>query len=73
MGTSCRKISIKLSTLLDKKPEAENSRGEVTLLIAINISTCSRERERAVRHRHTHKETGEKEKWTDRNIVEVPT
>lgn len=38
-GTSCRKISMKLITLLDKNPDAEKSSGEVTLLIAINIST----------------------------------
>lgn len=40
VGTSCRKISIKLITLLERKPEAEKSRGDVTLLMAIRTSTC---------------------------------
>lgn len=39
VGTSCRKISIKLITLQERKPEAEKSRGDVTLLMAINTST----------------------------------
>lgn len=39
VGTSCRNISIKLITLQERKPEAEKSRGDVTLLMAINTST----------------------------------
>lgn len=39
VGTSWRKISIKLITLLERKPEAEKRRGDVTLLMAISIST----------------------------------
>lgn len=39
VGTSWRKISIKLITLQDRKPEAEKSRGDVTLLMAISTST----------------------------------
>ena len=42
MGTSCRKISTKLRALQDRKPEAEKSRGDVTLLIAISASTWRR-------------------------------
>lgn len=39
VGTSCRKISIKLITLQERKPEAEKSKGDVTLLMAISTST----------------------------------
>jgi len=56
--TSCIKISIKLITLLDKNPEAEKSSGDVTLLIAISISTYSsgkKERKKIMRERITLK------------------
>lgn len=39
VGTSWRKISMKLITLEERKPEAEKSSGDVTLLMAINTST----------------------------------
>lgn len=39
VGTSCRNISMKLITLQERKPEAEKSRGDVTLLMAISTST----------------------------------
>lgn len=39
VGTSCRKISTKLMTLQERKPEAEKSKGDVTLLMAITTST----------------------------------
>lgn len=39
IGTSWRKISMKLITLEERKPEAEKSSGDVTLLMAINTST----------------------------------
>lgn len=47
VGTSCKKISMKLMTLEERKPEAEKSSGDVTLLMAINTSTWeTRRRER---------------------------
>lgn len=39
VGTSCRNISMKLITLQERKPEAEKSKGDVTLLMAISTST----------------------------------
>lgn len=49
VGTSYKKMSMKLSTLQERKPEAEKSRGEVTLLMAINISTLGVEGDHSVR------------------------
>lgn len=42
VGTSWRNISMKLITLEERKPEAEKSSGDVTLLMAIKTSTWRR-------------------------------